>query len=58
MTDSEWETGEDGAHLLGKITDNRLINTQGVIIRPYDGDTIISQFDQDGYSTTPRIYCD
>ena len=56
MTDSEWNTDKNGHIVFGKMTNNMLINTNGVRINPY-GDVLIAHFDQDGLPTTPYIIC-
>ena len=52
----EWQTDRDGCHVLGKMTDNYLINTKGVLINPI-GVVFIANFGQDGDVTIPRLYC-
>ena len=53
---SQWETDQDGDYVYGKMTAKRLRNTYGIKISP-GGCVCISQFDQNGDWTTPRILC-
>ena len=56
MTGYQWGTNQFGNHIFGKITDNELINCNGVKI--IDDDRVyIAYFDHRGWETTPYLYC-
>ena len=54
---SQWVEDADGDHLCGKTTENRLINTKGVMISPRSY-VYIGYWNQQGGVTYPMIYCD
>ena len=56
LTDQKWKKDRLSYHVYGKLTDNNLKNTNGIKIG-YGFGVVISYFDADGMSTTPRIYC-
>ena len=57
MAAHQWNTDKYGYIVYGKMTDNRLRNTNGVKIYPNYG-VHICHFDYTGNGTDPRIYCD
>jgi hypothetical protein len=47
---------DDDWHMYGKITDNDLINTNGIKIYPTDA-VCIAYYNANGYLTRPYIEC-
>ena len=58
MSGHHWSTEYRNVyHVYGKITDNRLRNTNGTTISPSYSGVRIGHFNQDGYSSRPCIEC-
>jgi hypothetical protein len=56
MNDSEWRKDKWGNTCFGKMTDNRLKNTNGVVISPGFG-VCIAHFNANGIETRTCLYC-
>ena len=55
MTGYEWITTEQGSAMYGKMTDNEIINTNGIEIINHG--VYIAHIDANGDWTTPYLMC-
>jgi hypothetical protein len=53
----QWQTDKFGFHVLGKMANNELSNTNGVKIHPFNGEVHITHWDQVSYPTYSKIFC-